>query len=74
VAAAADIAEEQIMEWLSQNWVWVLFGVGMIAMHMFGHGGHGGHGGHCGGSRDEEQPAGKDGKQSTSKQGSGHQH
>ena len=34
------------MEWLSQNWVWVLFAVGMVAMHMFGHGGHGGHAGH----------------------------
>ena len=30
------------MEWFSQNWVWVLFAVGMVAMHMFGHGGHGG--------------------------------
>ncbi len=33
------------MEWFSQNWVWVLFAVGMIAMHLFGHGGHRGHGG-----------------------------
>ena len=33
------------MEWFSQNWVWVLFFAGLIAMHMFGHGGHGGHGG-----------------------------
>ena len=32
------------MEWIAQNWVWVLFAVGMVAMHMFGHGGHGGHG------------------------------
>ena len=30
------------MEWFSQNWVWVLFFIGMVAMHM-GHGGHGGH-------------------------------
>ena len=36
------------MEWFSQNWVWVLFAAGMIAMHLFGHGGHGGHGGHRG--------------------------
>ncbi len=34
------------MEWFSQNWVWLLFVVGMLVMHMFGHGGHGGHGGH----------------------------
>lgn len=59
------------MAWLSENWVWVLFGVGMIAMHMFGHGGHGGHGG---GGRDEEPPAGKDGKQGASEPRSGHQH
>ena len=59
------------MEWFSQNWVWVLFAVAMIAMHMFGHGGHGGHGD---GYRDDEKPAGKDGKQRTSKQGPGHQH
>lgn len=57
------------MEWFSENWVWVLFIGGMIAMHMFGHGGHGGHGG-----RDDEKPAGKDDKQHTTKQGSGHQH
>jgi hypothetical protein len=28
------------MAWISQNWVWVLFAVGVIAMHLFGHGGH----------------------------------
>jgi len=33
------------MEWLSENWLWVLIGVVFIAMHLFGHGGHGGHGG-----------------------------
>ena len=36
------------MSWLAENWIWVLFGVAFIAMHMFGHGGHGGHGGHRG--------------------------
>ena len=34
------------MEWLQSNWLWILFVVGVFAMHMFGHGGHGGHGGH----------------------------
>lgn len=37
------------MAWLSENWIWVLFGGAFIAMHLFGHGcggGHGGHGGH----------------------------
>ena len=33
------------MEWLANNWIWIVFAVGMLAMHMFGHGGHGGHGG-----------------------------
>jgi len=66
------------MEWLSQNWVWVLLGIGFAAMHMFGHGGHGGHGGHegygSGAPHEDDKPAGKDGNQRTSKQGSGHQH
>lgn len=35
------------MEWLSQNWVWVLIGIAFIVMHMVGHGGHGSHGGHA---------------------------
>lgn len=39
------------MEWLSENWVFLLVVVGMVAMHLFGHGGHGGHGG---GRRDDE--------------------
>lgn len=37
------------MSWLTENWIWVLFGVAFIAMHLFGHGGHGGHGGGHGG-------------------------
>ena len=36
------------MTWLAQNWIWVLFGIAFVAMHLFGHGGHGGHGGHMG--------------------------
>jgi hypothetical protein len=39
------------MEWLSENWVFLLVLVGMVAMHLFGHGGHGGHGGQ---RRDDE--------------------
>ena len=34
------------MDWLAQNWIWVLFGIAFVAMHLFGHGGHGGHGSH----------------------------
>ena len=36
------------MDWLAQNWIWVLFGIAFVVMHLFGHGGHGGHGGHRG--------------------------
>jgi hypothetical protein len=37
------------MQWLTENWVIVLFGAGMLGMHFFGHGrGHGG--GHVGGN------------------------
>jgi len=32
------------MEWLAENWVWVLVGIAFIGLHLFGHGGHGGHG------------------------------
>ena len=48
------------MDWLAQNWVWVLVFAAFIGMHLFGHGGHGSHGG--GGDQrptDGEQP-GKD--------------
>ncbi|WP_082765358.1 MULTISPECIES: DUF2933 domain-containing protein [unclassified Phenylobacterium] len=34
------------MEWLSQNWIWVVAGLAFVALHLFGHGGHGGHGRH----------------------------
>ncbi len=33
------------MEWLASNWIWVALVVGMLGMHLFGHGGHGGHSG-----------------------------
>ncbi|HED05935.1 MAG TPA: DUF2933 domain-containing protein [Ignavibacteria bacterium] len=32
------------MDWLSENWLWVLIVVLFIIMHLFGHGSHGGHG------------------------------
>lgn len=31
------------MEWLAENWFWLLIGILFVGMHMFGHGGHGGH-------------------------------
>ena len=58
------------MEWFSQNWVWLLFVAGMIAMHMFGHGGHGGHGG----GHSDSPPASKDSVQRTTEQRPGHHH
>ncbi len=61
------------MEWLLQNWVWVLFFAGFIAMHLFGHGGHGSHGRHRDG-RNDPKPAKKDSVQRNSEQGPGHQH
>tara|TARA_R110002020_G_scaffold402013_2_gene612216 strand:- start:4074 stop:4247 length:174 start_codon:yes stop_codon:yes gene_type:complete len=38
------------MQWLLENWVWILLIGGMAAMHLFGHR-HGGHGGHGKGPR-----------------------
>ena len=58
------------MEWFSENWVWVVVAIGMIAMHAFGHGGHGGHGGHR--SRDEDEPDASRGKSPS--RGGGHRH
>ena len=31
------------MEWLFENWIFVLIAIAFVAMHLFGHGGHGGH-------------------------------
>ena len=33
------------MNWLAANWLWVVFGLAFVALHLFGHGGHGGNGG-----------------------------
>ena len=40
------------MDWLSENWVFLVVAAAMMAMHLFGHGGHRGHGGHGGGRRE----------------------
>ena len=42
------------MEWVSENWVFVLIAAAMVAMHLFGHGSHGSHGEHGGQRRDGE--------------------
>tara|TARA_R110000868_G_scaffold321680_2_gene582681 strand:+ start:161 stop:328 length:168 start_codon:yes stop_codon:yes gene_type:complete len=31
------------MDWLAENWVWILVGIAFIALHFFGHGGHRAH-------------------------------
>lgn len=71
------------MEWVQQNWFWVVVFVAFIAMHVFGHGGHGGHGGGgCGGGhghgrdRSSDQPdAPEQGKAETGGGStSGHRH
>lgn len=49
------------MQWLTDNWIWVLLIGGMLAMHLFGHGhgGHGGHGGGCGSGGHRHKSANK---------------
>jgi hypothetical protein len=34
------------MNWLAQNWIWIVFAAAFVAMHAFGHGGHGRHADH----------------------------
>ena len=29
-----------MMDWIGNNWIWLVFLVGMITMHLFGHRGH----------------------------------
>jgi len=59
------------MEWLAENWLWIVFAIAFVAMHMFGHGGHGKHSGHGGqgnNNNNEKLP------QKGSDFGSGHHH
>jgi len=58
------------MDWLSQNWFWVVIFVLFFAMHLFGYGGHGGHGG-CSGDEPRRR-SGKDEHGADRPQG--HQH
>ncbi len=54
------------MEWLSQNWFWVVVFVAFFAMHLFGHGGG------CGGGHERRPPSGKEEKEVPPP--SGHRH
>ena len=70
------------MTWLAQNWIWIIFAVAFVAMHMFGHGGHGGHSGHGGhgsessgrGDASEAQPARNEGARHAAPPASGGPH
>ncbi len=45
------------MNFLAANWLWILFIVGFVAMHLTGHGCCGGHGSHAGHrQKPEESP------------------
>lgn len=59
------------MEWFSSNWVWVVFVVGMLGMHLFGHG-HGGHGDSGGKDRRDGCGAGRGSKDADRKSSAGH--
>ncbi len=45
------------MDWLAENWFWVLIGAVFIVMHLFGHGGHGGHSRHGGQEKKDDYGA-----------------
>ncbi|BAU49780.1 hypothetical protein SVA_3232 [Sulfurifustis variabilis] len=57
------------MQWIVDNWVWIVVFIAFVALHLFGHGGHGGHGG----DGEEEAPRRRrdDGEPGRS---SGHRH
>lgn len=64
------------MDWLAQNWVWILVLGAFIGMHLFGHGGHDGHGG-CGGHggrHGDENKSPTDAEQAGKNRPQGHQH
>jgi len=62
------------MEWLTENWFWVVIGVAFIAMHMFGHGGHGGHGEDDRQRRRDETKDEEARERGVNKRSGGHQH
>lgn len=69
------------MAWLTENWIWVAFGIAFVAMHLFGHGGHGGHGGQgrghgghghsCGGDGSPDKAGGRQAEGNTPGSGGG---
>ena len=61
------------MNWLLNNWFWLLVGIVFVLTHVLGHRGHGGHGRRSDGVDKDATPAGKEDSKGSSKQ-SGHQH
>jgi len=59
------------MGWVRENWVFILFFVIFIAMHLFGGGCMGGHGGHRGHGEGEEHKEHEE-KVSSEKKKGGH--
>lgn len=59
------------MEWLAENWFWVLVGILFIVMHIFGHGSHGGH---AGGHRSSDTKDKSDRESGSRDQPPGHRH
>jgi len=59
------------MDWARQNWLFILFFVIFIGMHLFGGGCMGGHGGHRHGEEGEEHKE-HEGKGSSEKKKGGH--
>jgi hypothetical protein len=58
------------MQWLAENWFWVLLIAGFVGMHLFGHS-HGGHGsGRCWGGKRKDDDA----RAEEPKAASGHRH
>lgn len=46
------------MDWLRENWFWLIVGVGFVWMHLKMHGGHGDHADHQHDHRDPDDDQG----------------
>lgn len=53
------------MEWIRENWVFILFFIIFIGMHLFGHGMHGG----CGKTEEGEEHKGHGSSEKREKKG-----
>lgn len=51
------------MDWIAQNWVWIVVALAFVGFHLFGHGGHGGHGGGGGAKDKDAEPAQRENSQ-----------